>query len=369
MKEKIIVVEDERIIACDIRNCLENHGYIVPAIAAYGEDAIAQTEAFSPDLILMDIMLKGSMSGVEAAQAISQKFPTPIVYLTAYSDEKTLSQAKISHPFGYILKPFEESQLLTTIEIALAKFQAELVIREELIQAQKNSALKSNFASIVSHEIRNPLNVIMTSSEILATHMSKLEVEKQAKYLQHIQKAVQQVSHLLDDVLLIGQSEVGQVKFHPIPIDIKFFCQELVTDLQISSNYSHKLILNSQGNCNYDINNNSPHLDPKLLHHILTNLLTNAMKYSPPASSIKFDVFCLQEEVIFRIQDEGIGIPMKDQEFLFQSFHRASNVGNIPGTGLGLSIVKQYVDLHQGEISVISEEGMGTTFIISIPFP
>lgn len=365
MKERILVVEDERIIACDIQSCLERSGYSVPAIAAYGEDAIHEAEAILPDLILMDVMLKGEMSGIEAATCISQRFDIPIIYLTAYSDEKTLAQAKVSQPFGYILKPFEESQLLTTIEIALAKHQTESVIKEELNQARETSALKSNFVSLVSHEIRNPLHTILTSSEILAAQIDSCKADKQQEYIQHIQKAANQVSNLIDDVLLLGKSEGGKIRFNPTPLDIQSFCQELANDMQITSYHSHQLVFNVQGS--YAKNQNFPRLDDKLLRHILTNLLTNAIKYSPIGSMVKFDLFCLQGEVIFRIQDEGIGIPEADQELLFHSFHRASNVGNIPGTGLGLSIVKQYVDLHQGEISLISKEMMGTTWIVSIP--
>lgn len=96
-------------------------------------------------------------------------------------------------------------------------------------------------------------------------------------------------------------------------------------------------------------------------------MLTNAVKYSPNGETVKFDLFCLQEEAIFRIQDKGIGIPYTDQEELFNEFHRCRNVGKIPGNGLGLSIVKQYVDLHGGDISFVSKEGVGTTFIVSIP--
>ena len=132
MKEKILVVEDERIIACDIKHCLENFGYIVPAIIAYGEQAIAKVEELQPDLVLMDMMLKGDMNGIQAAELIINSFNIPVVFLTAYSNESTLKKAKETQPFGYILKPFEETQLITTIEIALNKHQQETVIRDEL---------------------------------------------------------------------------------------------------------------------------------------------------------------------------------------------------------------------------------------------
>ncbi|MEG4326770.1 ATP-binding protein, partial [Microcoleus sp. herbarium5] len=112
-----------------------------------------------------------------------------------------------------------------------------------------------------------------------------------------------------------------------------------------------------------------PALDPKLLRHILTNLLSNAVKYSPLDSHIYFELNCQNnQEVTFKIKDAGIGIPLEDQEELFESYYRAKNVGKIPGTGLGLSIVKQCVELHRGQIEFSSEIGLGTTFIVRIPF-
>jgi signal transduction histidine kinase len=100
----------------------------------------------------------------------------------------------------------------------------------------------------------------------------------------------------------------------------------------------------------------------------LTNLLSNAVKYSPIDSYIDFQLNYHSAEAIFKIKDAGIGIPIEDQEQLFESYYRAQNVGKIPGTGLGLSIVKQCVDLHGGQIEFSSDTGLGTTFVVTIPF-
>jgi signal transduction histidine kinase len=108
-------------------------------------------------------------------------------------------------------------------------------------------------------------------------------------------------------------------------------------------------------------------MDEKLLLHILTNLLTNAIKYSPQDTTVLFGCSCENQEVIFEIKDEGIGIPPEDQKRLFESFHRAKNVGAIPGTGLGLAIVQKSVELHGGRITCTSEVGVGTTFRVTLP--
>ena len=128
--KRIMIVEDESLIAEDIRMSLINNGYIVPSVVSMGETAIEKVNSDKPDLILMDIMLAGKMDGIETAGAIRSKFNIPVVYLTAYSDEKILGRAKITEPFGYIIKPFKDRDLYITIEMALYKHRMELELRE-----------------------------------------------------------------------------------------------------------------------------------------------------------------------------------------------------------------------------------------------
>ena len=127
---KILVVEDERIIAMDLQNRLKRLGYAVPAVVSRGEDAISKAAEINPDLVLMDIVLQGALDGIEAAGQIHARLNIPVVYLTAYADEKTLQRAKITEPYGYLLKPFEERDLHTTIEIVLYKHKMEKELQE-----------------------------------------------------------------------------------------------------------------------------------------------------------------------------------------------------------------------------------------------
>jgi len=133
-----------------------------------------------------------------------------------------------------------------------------------------------------------------------------------------------------------------------------------VEEMQISTS-THTIDFRIQGQCS------DTYMDEKLLRHILSNLLSNAIKYSPQGGTVRFSLNCELADMIFEVQDEGIGIPASDQMQLFDSFHRASNVGTISGTGLGLSIVKKSVDLHGGTIVVKSQVGSGTTFTVKLP--
>ena len=130
LNAKILVVEDEYIVAKDIQNTLKKLGYSVPALVSSGEDAIKKTEEIRPDLVLMDIVLKGILDGVETADQIRSQFNIPVVYLTAYADEDTLQRAKVTEPYGYLIKPFQERELHSTIEMALYKQNMEKQLKD-----------------------------------------------------------------------------------------------------------------------------------------------------------------------------------------------------------------------------------------------
>ncbi|MCE8426223.1 MAG: response regulator [Candidatus Methanoperedens sp.] len=127
---QILVVEDESIVAEDIKRSLQMLGYVVPSIVSTGEMAIKKVEELHPDLVMMDIMLKGKMDGIEAAGQIHAKYNIPIVYLTAFSDDKILERAKVTEPLGYIIKPFKERELYITIEMALFKHDVQKKLKE-----------------------------------------------------------------------------------------------------------------------------------------------------------------------------------------------------------------------------------------------
>ncbi|AKB25093.1 response regulator receiver [Methanosarcina sp. MTP4] len=128
---RILVVEDEHIVAMGIKKMLKSLGYQVTGIASSGEDAISKAESTFPDLVLMDIMLKGNIDGIEAAREIIKRFELPVVYLSAYSDSQILERAKQTGPFGYIVKPFEEKDLHSSIEVALHRHEVEKKKQEE----------------------------------------------------------------------------------------------------------------------------------------------------------------------------------------------------------------------------------------------
>ena len=238
---------------------------------------------------------------------------------------------------------------------------AEANILKALAKEKELSELRSGFVSLVSHEFRTPLTTILSSSELLERYSSRLSEDKKITHCKRIQIAVARMTQLLDEVLTIGKAEAGKLECHPREMNLVAFCQELVENMQVVTGGKHKLSLTVKGEiCPVK-------LDEKLLAHIITNLLSNAIKYSPQDSEVQFDLLFTAPSIILSIQDQGIGIPSQEFSKLFESFRRASNVGNIKGTGLGLAILKRCVDLHEGKIDVESEVGKGTTFTITLP--
>ncbi|MDP5338217.1 MAG: PAS domain S-box protein, partial [Nodularia sp. (in: cyanobacteria)] len=249
---------------------------------------------------------------------------------------------------GYLADITEHKQLEAELKVAL---ETEKELHE----------LKSRFVSMTSHEFRTPLSTILSSSELLEHYRHKWTEEKQLTHLHRIQAAVKRMTEMLNDVLVIGKAEAGKLEYRPTCFDLVEYCRYLLSEAQVNQNNMCVVYFTS-------LHKSIPCcMDKNLLGHILNNLLSNAIKYSPTESTIKFTLACQDEQAIFKIQDQGIGIPEEDLPRLFESFHRARNVGNILGTGLGLAIVKDCVDLHQGEISVTSNLGIGTVFTVTLP--
>lgn len=214
---------------------------------------------------------------------------------------------------------------------------------------------------MTSHEFRTPLSTILSSSELLEHYHYRWTQEKQLTHLRRIQTAVHRMTEMLDDILVSGKAEAGKLEYRPLLFDLVKYCRQLLEEIRLNLKTQHFLSFISE----YE--SISCYMDDKLLGHILSNLLSNALKYSPNNSLIKFTLTCKDGQAVFEIQDQGIGIPEEDLPHLFESFHRARNVGNILGTGLGLAIVKKCVDIHQGEISVTSKTGIGTKFTVQLP--
>ena len=218
------------------------------------------------------------------------------------------------------------------------RHQADADSRMAVKRQQELNDLRSRFVSMTSHEFRTPLATILSSQDLLRHYHERLPESERLELLGVIESGVHRMTRLLDRVLLLGKADAHMLEFRPAALDVAALCLELVQEARS---------LVPDGRCPIELQ--CPHglapqlCDDKLLRHILGNLLSNAVKYSPHGGAIVLSVALEAQRLVIAVSDQGIGIPPQEVEHLFESFHRASNVGDIHGTGLGLAIVKNSV--------------------------
>jgi signal transduction histidine kinase len=407
--ERIMIVEDERIIADDIQITLEDLGYTVPCAAASGKDAIDKAEKHRPDLVLMDIVLQGEMDGIDAAKQIYSRFDIPIIYLTAYADESVLERAKKTAPFGYIIKPFEDRELHSGIETALFKHKMERELKQknvrleqsikelkstqqQLIQAEKMASL-GQLATSVAHEINNPLGYISNNFDIILRYSTRLrkfikkcedckpifekgtDVQRMA-FLEETQELRKEIKLdvILDDIEdVIEESNTGieriknivsslnvfaHIDGKPIPANLNNIIEDILVVVSSDIKYKAKLI-KKYG----DIPEVMCY--PQQLGQVFITLLTNAAYAIEGRGIINIKTYKAEKNVCVEIKDTGKGIPEELQEKIFEPFFTTKEPGK--GTGLGLTVAYNVIEKHCGKIKVSSKVGEGTTFTIVLP--
>jgi signal transduction histidine kinase len=234
-------------------------------------------------------------------------------------------------------------------------------LEAQLEQEKDLNEMKSRFVFTVSHEFRNPLAAIMSCADVLQRMPSSVTPAERDTQVSGIQQNVRRMADMMEEVLLLGRAEAGRLPCEPEPVDLPTFCLKLVDQISSASNQRCPIELSLAADLTPQM------LDPSLLQHILGNLITNAVKYSPPGMSVELTVKLEPSDVIFTIRDHGIGIPTLDRPRIFEPFHRGSNVESTAGTGLGLAIAQRCACAHGGSISCESDREEGTTFTVRLP--
>ena len=232
-------------------------------------------------------------------------------------------------------------------------------IRQSLKKEKELGELKSSFVSTASHQFRTPLAAIQSNSELLQIMSSSMDEETRKRYRKvtsRITGEIAKMTELMDDVLILGKLTSRNVEYNPQKIDLVEFCKKLANefdDVQHDGR-SVNIVINGEP---YNV-----YLDPKLLNHSLSNLFSNAFKYSKGKRNPELVISFKSKEFVLLVKDYGIGIPKDELPKLFQPFFRANNVIEIKGTGLGLSIAKEYTEINKGILTVNSTEEIGSTF-------
>jgi len=241
------------------------------------------------------------------------------------------------------------------------RIKAESKLIKALKKEKELNELKTKFLSLVSHEFKTPLSGILNAALLTGRYKDSDMQHKREKHLLTIKNKVHYLDGILNDFLSVERFELGKVKYKFSYFKLSKVVNEVV--------YNANLMLKSGQRINYPLNidNLDVYQDEKILELILSNLLRNAIKYSPENTEIDFKIRIESKGLIFEIKDQGIGIPFKDQKYIFKRYFRAENVLTNEGTGIGLNIVKGHLESLGGAISFLSVENKGTTFIVNLP--
>jgi len=378
---RIVVVEDEGIVALDIQSKLEVMGYEVPAVAASAAEALARVEECRPDLVLMDIQIEGDIDGVQAADQITKQLGVPVVFLTAYSDEDTLERAKATQPMGYLFKPLEERELYATVEIALHRHQSDLEkirLEERLRQSEKMEAigqltigLAQNFNNMLHGVIGNLDLASIDAPDDLRPFLedAAYDAEGAAKLVRQLTLFYhqEQTAHKVVDITAMIEATVSICR--------ETFPRKIAITVECASNLPTTFGNHDQ------------------LRQCLVSLCTNArdavLESDHAGASIRITAVSVEfasqqsaesvstsgvggavaggtgRHIRISINDNGIGMDKATQDRIFEPFFTTKSSG-LPN-GLGLAVVYGILRDHDGWVECTSEAGVGTTVSLFIP--
>lgn len=369
---RILVVEDEAIVAMDIRQRLASMGYDAVGVATTAGSALTLTQRLRPDLVLMDIRLNGPEDGIAAAQQIRERFGLPVVFLTAFAEDSTVDRAIRAEPMGYVLKPFEERELRMAIEMALYKHRAEAQRREYETQLHRARRLES--LSVLAGGIARDLNRLLCD---IFREVERAEVELPAESLvrlnlREIHKAGQDAARLTRQM----REYAGRRRLMIEAVDLSDSVRE---EAQLF------LLLDSrQITLRVHCPSGLPAVRADLgqVRQIIAALLANAVEALGPGQreialstgTLECDAAYLAESafveppppgpfVYLEVADQGCGMDLDTQARIFDPFYTTKT----PGRGLGLAAVLGIVRAHHGSIRVASERGRGTTVRVLFP--
>lgn len=338
MTNRIFIVEDEVVIAMEIESVLQQLGYLVAGSAATGEDAIALAAEMRPDLILMDIRLKGEMDGITAADRIYRLYKIPVIFLTAHSDPKTLEKAIAVHPFGYLIKPFRKNELYTAIEIALYKHRA-LFAEQEL----KRALFKENVIDhITQYDIFNKTLAITGYLELISRDATPADLGNE--YIRKIQDLVQHIRnriHFEEEYSRLGQKSA---EWQDVALMIS-----AAADAKLPAQLTVK---NEAGTLEI-------YADP-LFSQIFIHLFENSSRHGRTVDRIRVTFQTRDGYGTISIEDNGVGIPEEVKKGLFSHDIKY-------GCGKGLFLVQEILQISGMTISETGVPGSGARFEIAIP--
>lgn len=344
---RILVVEDEAIVARDIAQQLQSLGYAPVGIATTAQEALNMVEAQSPDLVLMDIQLSGEADGISAAENIRLRFQLPVVFLTAYSADEILQRAKLTEPFGYILKPFSERELSTTIAMALYKHHAEIkllnttrqlkALSRRVLEVQEQE--RRHVALELHDELGQSLTAIKINLQLGARLKDKPQEELNQENIRIVEDALQQVRRLATTLRPSMLDDLG------LAAALQWITEQSANRSGFAVKFHH---VRSQ-----------PRLAPDIetaCFRIVQEALTNIARHAQ-AKQVDIRLECDDGQLVLRISDDGCGFNLEEMQT------RA-----LAGNSTGVLGMQERATLVGGQLTIASSPGNGSTVLMCCPW-
>jgi len=359
----ILIVDDVARNIQVVANTLNPKGYRL-LFSQSASKAIEIVKNKEIDLILLDIMMP-EMNGYDVCakiKTIPDKKDIPLIFLTAKNDIESITKGFKAGGIDFIVKPFNNDELLARVETHLKLRNAFKIIQNQNEELQKLNETKDKFFSIIAHDLRNPFNAVYMLSEALKRRFDINEESETKQIVDLLHLSSKEINELLDNLLTWSRLQRNKLEYIPEEIKIK---QLFNSNLVLYDSIAKSKNINLYANVESDL-----HLiaDRNMLNTIIRNLLTNAIKFTHEKGTVKMEATEEVDYIRFLVNDTGIGMTKEEIENLFTINKSLIKTGTADerGTGIGLMLCKEFVEKHHGELWVESEKGKGSTFYFTI---
>jgi two-component system, sensor histidine kinase and response regulator len=355
---KILIVADDRSKVLNLREILALEGYDVASVNS-GDAALSHYHQFEPDLVLLDAGLPGS-NVFDVCRALKNPYsgtPATVIFITSKSDPEEVVAGLAAGGVDYLPRPFREKEVLARVRVHLRN-------RLRLVQLYKDDRAKSRLVCVTAHDLRNPVTSIRALIHTLRAGKVGPIVPEQDDMLTTIYDASQSMLDLINSLLDTSVLEASEMLFNPQPTSLDALVKEAVKLNNATATLKGSTIVLNPGALPEQLV-----IDGPRIRDVLNNLLGNAVKFSPPGSTITVEGNTASGQCAIAVRDQGPGIPEDEHEKLFKDYGRTSvrPTGGEPSTGLGLSICRQVMLAHGGTIRAENLAGGGAEFRITFP--
>jgi CheY-like chemotaxis protein len=361
----ILIVDDVPANLKILGSILKGEGYKVRPVPN-GALALQVAEIEIPDIILLDIMMP-DMDGFEVCRRLKENpklTDIPVIFISALNDTKDIVRALTTGGVDYINKPFRAEEVIARVKTHIQIHQQSIVLRKQSKELQELIVTKDKFFSIISHDLRGPMGGFMALTELMADDSTGLSPEEQKELIKELSESARNIFNLLENLLEWSFIQQGKFSFKPTRIFLTELASECIKSLLDS-------IRKKDINLSVDIPAEMQvYADLYMLQSVIRNLAANAIKFTPRGGTVAITAgFTENKNLVIVVKDNGIGMNSEIKSNLFQLNKNTSRTGTEGehSTGLGLILCKEFIEKHDGEIWVESEEGLGTSFYFTIP--